>query len=118
MTAFQESLGGEIYVKKIPSMKVTDLASAILGHDSIEEVGIRLGEKIHEQMISPEDSYTTYCYDGYYKILPSINNWHLDSNRIKNGKKVEKGFTYSSETNDEWMTKEELLSFLEKNKFI
>ena len=118
ITAFRESIGGEIYVKKIPSMKVIDVASAILGHEEREIVGVRLGEKIHEQMISPEDSLTTYSYDDYYKILPSLNNWHLDPKRIKEGKKVLEGFTYSSDNNDEWMTKEELKTFLKENKFI
>jgi Predicted nucleoside-diphosphate sugar epimerases len=108
VTAFKESIGGEIYVKKIPSMKVVDVASAILGHENIDVIGVRLGEKIHEQMISSEDSLTTYSYDGYYKILPSINNWHKDKARIKEGIKVDEGFVYSSDNNDHWMTKDEL----------
>ena len=118
VTAFEESIGGEIYVKKIPSMKVTDVASAILGHENIDVIGVRLGEKIHEQMISAEDSLTTYSYSGFYKILPSINNWHLDKNRIKNGVKVNEGFIYSSDNNESWMTKDELLNFLKKHKYI
>ena len=113
VTAFKESKGGEIYVKKIPSMKVTEIASAILGHEKKDIIGIRLGEKIHEQMISAEDSMTTYEFDDYYKILPTINNWHLDKNRIKDGKKVKDGFIYSSDQNVDWMSKEELLSFVE-----
>ena len=63
-------------------------------------------------MISAEDSLTTYAYDGYYKILPAINNWHLDKNRIKDGILVEEGFSYSSDTNTEWMTKSQLTKFL------
>lgn len=118
VTAFKESLGGEIYVKKIPSMKVTDVASAILGHDSVDVIGVRLGEKIHEQMISAEDSLTTYSYDGYYKILPSINNWHNDKNRIKDGVKVDEGFVYSSNNNEDWMTKSQLIKFLKKEGHI
>lgn len=118
VTAFKESLGGEIYVKKIPSMKVTDVASAILGHDSLDVIGVRLGEKIHEQMISAEDSLTTYSYDGYYKILPSINNWHNDKNRIKDGVKVDEGFVYSSNNNEDWMTKNQLIKFLKKEGHI
>ena len=98
-------------------MKVIDVASAILGHEKREIVGVRLGEKIHEQMISAEDSLTTYSYDGFYKILPSINNWHKDKERIKEGIKVEEGFTYSSDNNDQWMTQEELKSFLKDNNF-
>lgn len=116
--AFQESVGGEIYVKKIPSMRVVDIAETILGHNKIEVIGVRHGEKIHEQMISHEDSLTTYSYDDYYKILPSINDWHKDPNRIKNGKKVENGFTYSSDMNNEWMTKDQLNKFLRENNYL
>ena len=118
MTALRESIGGEIYVKKIPSMKVIDIASAILGHEKIEHIGIRLGEKLHEQMISAEDSLTTYEYDGYYKILPAINNWHHDQKRIGAGVKVEEGFVYASDNNADWMSQEDLLSFLKSNKFL
>ncbi len=114
VTAFLESLGGEIFVKKIPSMKVIDIASAILGHENKDIVGMRLGEKVHEQMISKEDSMTTYEYDAYYKILPAINHWDEDLDRIKNGKKVEKDFIYSSDNNSEWMKKSELIKFLKK----
>ena len=92
--ALNDMVGGEIYVKKIPSMKITDLASALLpGVQKI--VGIRPGEKIHEQMISVEDQLYTYEYEGHYKILPTINYWHLDSERIKGGKRVPEGFSYS-----------------------
>ena len=99
-------------------MKVADVASAILGHDNYDVIGVRLGEKIHEQMISAEDSLTTYSYDGYYKILPSINNWHIDKNRIKNGKKVKEGFVYSSDSNEDWMTKSQLIDFLKREGHI
>ncbi len=118
VTAFKESIGGELYVKKIPSMKVTDVASAILGHDKLDIIGVRLGEKIHEQMISAEDSLTTYSYDGFYKILPAINDWHIDKNRIKNGVKVEEGFVYSSDNNKDWMTKNQLIKYLKKEGHI
>ena len=116
-TAFNHAIGGEIFVKKIPSMKVTDIAEAVCGTNDFNVIGIRLGEKLHEQMISSEDSLTTYEYDDYYKILPAINDWHTDPKRIGEGIKVPEGFTYSSDTNSEWMSKEELLSFLEENKF-
>jgi len=117
-TAFFDSVGGEIYVKKIPSMKVIDIASAILGHEEKDILGMRLGEKIHEQMISKEDSMTTFEYDDYYKILPTINHWDQDSDRIKNGKKVEKDFVYSSDNNSRWMKKNELLKFLKKEGYL
>ena len=72
---FKDMIGGEIYVHKIPSMKVTDVARVIAPRATQKIVGIRPGEKIHEQMIGTEDAPFTYEYDEYYKILPSINNW-------------------------------------------
>ena len=114
--AFEDMIGGEIYVKKIPSMNVTELAKAVAPNAKHEIVGIRPGEKLHEQMIGEEDAPTTYEYDDYYKILPVINNWSDDENRIKTGKKVNSDFVYDSETNDEWMSHEELNTWLEKNK--
>ncbi len=80
--AFEDMVGGEIYVKKIPSMKVADLAKAVAPKAEIRIVGIRPGEKLHEQMISEEDAMFTYKYDGYYKILPAIHAWNEDSLRI------------------------------------
>ena len=114
--AFDDMVGGEIYVKKIPSMKVTDLASTVDSEASHEIVGMRPGEKLHEQMIGIEDAPFTYAYSEHYKILPQINDWHLDTNRIKNGKKVEEGFTYSSDNNSEWMTSADLNHWIEENK--
>jgi len=90
--AFDDMVGGEIYVKKIPSMKVTDLARVVAPNAKQEIVGIRPGEKLHEQMISSEDSYYTYEYPKHYKILPAINNWGHDPARIKDGKKVAEDF--------------------------
>jgi len=113
--AMEDMVGGEIYVKRIPSMKVTDLAEVVAPDDKHKEVGIRPGEKIHEQMIGEEDAMFTYKYKDYFKILPSINEWGVDESRIKDGKKVEDGFTYNSSNNDEWMTKEELKKWLDAN---
>lgn len=114
--AFEDMVGGEIYVKKIPSMKVTDIATAVSSEAKQNIVGIRPGEKLHEQMIGAEDSYYTYEYDNYYKILPSINNWSEDPVRINNGKKVAEGFNYSSNTNTEWMNVENLEKWIKDNK--
>ena len=114
--AFNDMEGGEIYVKKIPSMKVTDVAQAIAPGVEHEVIGIRPGEKLHEQMISAEDSYYTYEYLEHYKILPNINDWSKDSKRIKNGIKVEDGFTYESDSNKDWMTVEQLRNWIDKNK--
>ena len=114
--AFDDMVGGEIYVKKIPSMKVTELALTVDPDASHNIVGIRPGEKLHEQMIGLEDSPFTYSYPEHYKILPQINDWHLDDRRIQDGVKVEEGFTYSSDNNDKWMTKKELSEWIEKNE--
>ncbi|MGE4440205.1 MAG: UDP-N-acetylglucosamine 4,6-dehydratase (inverting) [Desulfomicrobium sp.] len=113
--AFEDMEGGEIYVKKIPSMKVTDLALAVAPEAKLEFVGIRPGEKLHEQMIGEDDSYYTYDYSEHYKILPAINNWSNCSKRIKDGKKVPEGFSYTSNNNSEWMTPSELKSWIEAN---
>jgi FlaA1/EpsC-like NDP-sugar epimerase len=101
--AFEDMEGGEIYVKKIPSMKVTDIARAVDSEAQHQIVGIRPGEKLHEQMISPEDAYYTYEYPEHFKILPAIHSWHEDFKRIKDGKRVPEGFTYASDNNTEWM---------------
>lgn len=114
--AFEDMIGGEVYVKKIPSMKVTDLAKVISPEANHEIVGIRPGEKLHEQMIGSEDSFYTYEYTEYFKILPAIHNWDKDSNRIKDGELVNEGFCYTSDNNAEWMTSEELLAWIEKNR--
>ncbi|EHJ94922.1 hypothetical protein KUC_1881 [Vreelandella boliviensis LC1] len=114
--AFEDMEGGEIYVKKIPSMKVTDLARAIAPEAKQEIVGIRPGEKLHEQMISAEDAHYTYEYPEHFKILPQINNWDKDANRIKDGKLVPDGFVYSSNNNSEWMTGSDLQAWIELNR--
>lgn len=114
--AFEDMVGGEIYVKKIPSMKVTDLAKTIAPEAKLEIVGMRPGEKLHEQMIGAEDSYFTYEYPEHYKILPQINNWDKDANRIKDGKKVPEGFVYASNTNTEWMSASELRAWIDANR--
>lgn len=115
--AFKDMEGGEIYVKKIPSMKVTDLARVISPDAKLEIVGIRPGEKLHEQMIGSEDSFFTYEYQQYFKILPQINNWGEDTNRIKDGKKVPEGFVYSSDNNTEWMTDVDVQVWIEQNQY-
>jgi len=114
--AFNDMVGGEIYVKKIPSMKVVELARTISPSAELKIVGIRPGEKLHEQMIAPEDSYYTYEYPDYYKILPAINDWSRSESRIKDGVKVPEGFKYSSDANTEWMSNEELAGWISNNK--
>ena len=113
--AFEDMIGGEIYVKKIPSIKVIDIAKVIAPAAKHKIIGIRPGEKLHEQMIGSEDSYSTYEYSGYYKILPQINDWSNDSVRIKDGIKVPEGFIYSSDKNTEWMTKNDMQKWIDRN---
>jgi FlaA1/EpsC-like NDP-sugar epimerase len=104
--AFDDMIGGEIYVKKIPSMKVIDIARVVAPGASQKIIGIRPGEKLHEQMIGVEDARSTFEYDQYYKILPQINEWFSDPVRIKDGKKVPEDFVYSSDSNSDWMSEE------------
>ncbi|WP_108507828.1 UDP-N-acetylglucosamine 4,6-dehydratase (inverting) [Polynucleobacter acidiphobus] len=114
--AFEDMVGGEIYVKKIPSMKVTDLARVVAPECKQELVGIRPGEKLHEQMIGAEDAYYTFEYPEHFKILPTINNWGSSPERIKDGKKVPEGFVYSSDNNAVWMAESQLQAWIETNR--
>lgn len=114
--AFEDMVGGEIYVKKIPSMKVTDVALAAVPDAKHKIVGIRPGEKLHEQMIGMEDTLYTYEYPDHFKILPAINNWSDDPYRIKDGKKVNEDFTYCSDNNTEWMSVETLQDWIAQNR--
>lgn len=114
--AFKDMEGGEIYVKKIPSMKVTDLASVVAPSAKKIIIGIRPGEKLHEEMISAEDAAYTYEYPEHFKILPTINNWGTDKERIKEGVKVKEGFVYASDSNDEWMSDADLNNWIKINK--
>jgi UDP-N-acetylglucosamine 4,6-dehydratase (inverting) len=114
--AFEDMVGGEIYVKKIPSMKVTDIALAVDPGARQEIIGIRPGEKLHEQMISPEDAAHTYEYEDHYKILPAIHNWSQDPARINGGKRVAADFSYCSDNNPEWMGVEALKTWIEANR--
>lgn len=114
--AFSDMVGGEIYVKRIPSMKVTDIATAIAPGAQQDVVGIRPGEKLHEQMIGVEDAPFTYSYIEHFKILPAINDWWLSPERIKNGQKVPEDFIYSSDLNQEWMSHDALQDWLDANK--
>ncbi len=114
--AFEDMIGGEIYVKKIKSMKIIDIAKAIDPNKKQVIVGTRPGEKLHEQMISIEDSPYTYEFKNHYKILPAINNWSKDPRRISNGKLVSSDFVYSSERNNEIMSIEYLREWINQHK--
>lgn len=110
--AFEDMVGGEVYVKKIPSMNITDIARSVAPDAEFDIIGIRPGEKLHEQMIGPEDALYTYEYPEHYKILPAIHNWSADPARINDGKKVAEGFTYCSDNNTEWMSVDTLKSWV------
>ena len=114
--AFEDMVGGEIYVKKIPSMTMPDVATAVSVTAEQKIIGIRPGEKLHEQMISAEDSFHTYEYPEHFKILPAINGWDETPERIKDGVKVPEGFVYASDNNSEWMTTGQLQEWIEKKK--
>ena len=114
--AFADMVGGEIYVKKIPSMKIVDTASASVPGARHKIVGIRPGEKLHEQMISAEDAPHTYEYAEHFKILPAIHNWSRDLKRISGGKLVHPNFSYSSDNNPEWMTVDMLTHWITQNQ--
>lgn len=114
--AFEDMVGGEVYVRKIPSMAITDIAEAARPGVKQHVVGIRPGEKLHEQMIGVEDAPHTYEYDDHFKIIPAIHNWSADPVRIKNGVKVVDDFIYASDNNAEWMTREDLQKWIEANR--
>ena len=114
--AFEDMVGGEIYVKKIPSMNIMDIAKAVAPEATHRFVGIRPGEKLHEQMIGEEDVPYTYEYDGYYKILPAIHDWFKDPRRIQDGRKVPSDFVYRSDTNTEWMAASELVQWIDRHR--
>lgn len=112
--ALGDCVGGEIYVPKIPSMKVVDVAKTVSKTAKQKIIGIRPGEKLHEFMISEDDARHTYEYDTYYKILPDIYNWHNCRQRIGVGKRCPDGFCYSSVNNQAWMKQDQLKVWLKK----
>lgn len=111
--AMNDMVGGEIYVKKIPSMNILDIARAVSDTCRHKIIGIRPGEKLHEQMIGLEDAPYTYHYESNYKILPMLHDCYKDPLRIKNGIKVEENFQYSSNNNDKWMSVESLRKWID-----
>jgi UDP-N-acetylglucosamine 4,6-dehydratase len=116
--ALATAWGGELYVPKIPSYKIVDVANAIGSNCKKEIVGIRPGEKIHEEMITPSDSYNTFDLGKYYVILPSIPNWNLQEfiSTFK-AKKVSQGFSYNSGDNTEWETVDSLKKLIKENLY-
>ncbi|MCM1261802.1 MAG: UDP-N-acetylglucosamine 4,6-dehydratase (inverting) [Butyrivibrio sp.] len=109
--ALAEANGGETFISKIPSFKVTDLAEAMLPGYELDEIGIRPGEKLHEIMITPEDSMMTYEYDKHFIVYPQIA-WNSKQQPDLSGKKVKEGFSYSSDNNTEWLSVEDIRELL------
>jgi UDP-N-acetylglucosamine 4,6-dehydratase len=114
--AFEDMIGGEVYVKKIPSMTIADVARAVDPDARHEVIGIRPGEKLHEQMIGIEDALYTLEYKDYFKILPSINKWNEDPRRSKGGARVPGDFIYCSDRNTDWMNVDDLRDWISKNR--
>jgi len=114
--ALKKAWGGEIFIPKIPSYKITDVAEAIDPKCKIKIIGIRPGEKLHEEMITSSDSFNTYDLGKYYTILPIKRKWNLDD-YIKNfqAKKVKKGFNYNSGTNNQWLTVDMISLMIKEN---
>lgn len=116
MYAIENAWGGELFVPKIPSYKITDVTTAIAPDCKIEVVGIRPGEKLHEEMITETDSLQTYDCGKYYVIAPSLHSWKLaDWIKIFNANKVPEGFKYNSGTNSEWVSPEEIRILVKKH---
>lgn len=113
INALENMQGGELYVKKIPSMKMPDLAKAVAPNLKIKEIGIRPGEKVHEQMITKEDARNTLEFDEYYIILPEIDLEHI-THKYPQGKPVAADFEYHSGKNDRWLTVEDMRKLIEE----
>lgn len=114
--ALEHAWGGEIFVPKIPSYRITDIATAIAPNKEHKEIGIRPGEKIHEEMITSSDSFYTYDLGTYYAIIPSVPNWEVDDYILAfNANKVKEGFVYNSGDNEEWETPESLRVLIKNN---
>mgnify|MGYP002552325666 CR=1 FL=1 len=112
--ALAEAEGGETFISKIPSFKVTDLATAMAPEAEQIEVGIREGEKLHECMVPEADSLTTYEYEKHFVIYPHMEWCDLSKVDLKGGRKVDPGFVYDSGTNEEWLSVEELRGLVAK----
>lgn len=112
--ALRESKGGETYISKIPSFHITDLAKALDPNVEIDEVGIREGEKLHEVMVTKDDSRSTYEYEKHYIVYPNFEWWNNKEYFTEGGTLVEEGFEYNSGTNKEWLSVEELRKALEQ----
>ena len=115
--ALEEAKGGETFISKIPSFKITDLAEAMLPGCGIKEIGIRPGEKLHEIMVTTEDSFTTYEYEKHFIVYPQMT-WNNKQLPDMSGHKVAEGFSYSSDNNTEWLSVEQIRELLKTVKTV
>ena len=115
ISAFEEMTGSEVFVRKIPSIKIIDLAKAIGPKCRLKEIGMRPGEKLHEQLISSDEAPYTYEFNRHFKILSPINGWSLCKKRTKGGIKVNESFFYTSDNNPDWLKNAELNEWLRSN---
>jgi FlaA1/EpsC-like NDP-sugar epimerase len=114
--ALETAWGGELFVPKLPSYRIMDVAKAIGPECEYKVVGVRPGEKIHEEMITSADSFTTYDLGRMYTILPQLPIWNLNEYLVEKGaEKVPEGFRYSSDQNSEWLDVEALRSLISDN---
>ncbi|MDE7298987.1 MAG: UDP-N-acetylglucosamine 4,6-dehydratase (inverting), partial [Lachnospiraceae bacterium] len=112
--ALAESKGGETYISKIPSFHIGDLAHAMLPDATLKEIGIREGEKLHEVMVTKDDSRMTYEYEKHYIVYPHFEWWNTERYFTSGGRLVEEGFEYNSANNREWLTREQLADELKR----
>lgn len=108
LQSLERMSGGEVFVPKIPSMKITDLAEALAPGAPVKVVGIRPGEKLHEAMIQEEDARRTLEFDDFYVIQPELDFWDLSKTQLQGGKLCKEGFVYSSEINEDWLSPEQI----------
>jgi UDP-N-acetylglucosamine 4,6-dehydratase len=114
LSAFDRMNGGELYVPRIPSMRITDLAQVIVPDAEINVIGIRPGEKLHEEMISAEDAYRTLQFEDHYVVQPVISEW--GGKPLEGGRQVADGFVYRSDLNDQWLTPAQLRDMIAQSK--
>lgn len=116
LTALENMIGGEFFVPKIPSMKITDLADLIAPECEKKVIGIRPGEKIHEMLISREESRSTFEYDKYFIVEPEDTRWRKPSETRKGGRRVQLDFSYTSDNNDWWLTHKDMADLIAKTE--
>ena len=117
LLALEKMQGGEIFIKKIPSMNILDIAKAINPKPKLKYIGIRPGEKLHEQMISEDDAVETYEFKNFFKIISPALPITKKNKVIKGSKKVSEKFSYKSNSNKNWLNSKELKNWIKKNPY-